>query len=154
MLATRDLIWAAAAGALIPIMAILNARLGQVLGSPLHAPVVLFVIGLVIVLAMAVLWSKSGIDLGKLREAHPADLVGGAIVAFYVVSATILAPKIGVGNFIVFAVSAQVISSAAIDHYGMFGAAVRPLTAVKIGGILLLIAGIAITQLADTKSGA
>lgn len=41
-MSTRLLLWAAAAGALIPVMAVLNSRLGKAIGEGLHAPVVLF----------------------------------------------------------------------------------------------------------------
>lgn len=37
-------LWAAAAGALIPVMAVLNARLGRSLGAPSYAAVALFAV--------------------------------------------------------------------------------------------------------------
>jgi transporter family-2 protein len=80
------------------------------------------------------------------------DYLGGLVVAFYVVSATLLAPRMGVGNFIICAVSAQILSAMVVDHFGLFGAAVRPLNLLRGIGVVLLLAGILITQLGDPKN--
>ena len=87
----------------------------------------------------------------KLAFVQPADLAGGLIVAFYVVSATLVAPRFGVGNLILFAMVAQIVFSAAIDHYGLLGVPVRPVSVVRIGGLLLMTAGLVITQFANSK---
>src|SRR5262245_35138934 len=132
-------------------MAILNARLGRALGSALHAPVVLFVVGLSAAIVCALWLTHSWPDLRQLANARLADYTGGLIVAFYVVTATLLAPRIGVGNFIVLAVSGQIFSSALIDHFGLFGAATRPLDLLRIGGMALVVIGIVLTQLPVSK---
>ena len=146
------LAWGFAAGAFIPVMAILNARLGRALGEPLHASVLLMCVALVAAVLCAALLTRGLPDIGKLGSARPIDYLGGLVVAFYVVSATLLAPRMGVGNFIICAVSAQILSAVTIDHFGLFGAAVRPLDLVRAGGILLLVAGVLVTQLAGQKA--
>jgi transporter family-2 protein len=145
------LAWGFVAGAFIPVMAILNARLGRALGEPLHASVFLMCVGLIAAVLCAAFLTKGLPDLGRLGSARPADYLGGLVVAFYVVSATLLAPRMGVGNFIICAVSAQILSAVVIDHFGLFGAAVRPLDLVRTGGILLLLAGVLVTQLGNQK---
>jgi len=65
-------------------------------------------------------------------------------------SATLLAPQLGVGNFIMFAVVAQVMVSAVIDHFGLLGVMVREINAMKLLGIAVLILGLVITQLANS----
>jgi transporter family-2 protein len=39
-----------------------------------------------------------------------------------------------------------------IDHFGLFGATVRPVNMVRVAGILILLSGLFITQLANAKS--
>lgn len=151
-MSARLLIWAALAGAFIPVMAIMNSRLGKTIGESLHAPVIAFTIGLVLTVIFSFVFTKSFPDLSQLPKANLIDYLGGFIICFYVFSATLLAPRIGVANFIVCAVSAQIIVSVLIDNYGLFGAAVRPVSLVRIGGIALLLLGLVITQLADSKS--
>lgn len=151
MLSVRYALWSAAAGALIPVMAVLNARLGRSLGDPLHAPVVLFGVGLLACAAVALALTGGLPAPAKLLSVQPADLAGGLIVAFYVISATIVAPRFGVGNLILFAMVAQIVFSAAIDHFGLFGVPVRPINLMRVGGLLLLTVGLVITQFADAK---
>jgi transporter family-2 protein len=48
-------------------------------------------------------------------------------VAFYVLSITYIAPTFGVGNAVFFVLLGQLVSAAIIDHFGLFGAQVKPL---------------------------
>ncbi len=147
----RFALWAAAAGALIPVMAVLNGRLGRGLGEPLHAPVILFVVGLLACVMTALLTTRALPNPAALADANLLNLAGGLIVAFYVISATLLAPRFGVGNFILFAMVAQIIISALIDHFGWFGVMPRPVNLMRAGGVALLLLGLVITQLANDK---
>ena len=150
---SRYALWAALAGGLIPIMAVLNARLGRALGEAFHAPMILFVVALSASVLVGLSTKPVMPNLGGLLDASPIDLIGGLIVCFYVLSATLLAPKLGVGNFIMFAVVAQVITSAVIDHFGLLGVVVCEINAMRILGIAVLILGLVITQIAnDSKN--
>ena len=142
----RLALWAALAGGLIPLMAVINARLGKSLGDALFAPMVLFLLALSLSVGLALVLSSSRLDWNALSQAQPIDFAGGLIVCFYVVSATLLAPRMGVGNFILFAVVAQIVVATCIDHFGLLGAAVRELSTVRAIGIGLLISGLFVTQ--------
>ena len=87
----------------------------------------------------------------NLQNLAPFDFGAGVIVAFYVISATVLAPKIGVANFIVMAVSSQILFSLMIDHFGLFGAPVKPVNMAQLFGAVMLLIGLATTQLASSK---
>ena len=152
MTPVRLLIWAALAGAFIPVMAILNGRLGKSMGEALHASVILFGVGFLFCLTVALVLTKSLPHATDLANAKPIEYLGGFIVGFYVISATLLAPRIGLANFIVCAVSAQIIISVVIDHFGLLGAMVRPVSVTRLVGIGLLIAGIIVTQISDDSS--
>ena len=152
MTPVRLLIWAALAGAFIPVMAILNGRLGKSMGEALHASVILFGVGFLFCLTVALVLTKSLPHAPDLANAKPIEYLGGFIVGFYVISATLLAPRIGLANFIVCAVSAQIIISVVIDHFGLLGAMVRPVSMTRLIGIGLLIAGIIVTQISDSAS--
>lgn len=142
-------LWAFAAGALIPLMAILNAGLARAVGGPVQAAVILFTVGLVTSLLVAVAATRSIPELPTIVRIPPAQFAGGVIVAFYVLSITFLAPRFGVGNAILFAVTAQLISSAVIDHYALAGASLRPLTSIRVLGLAIVIVGLVLTQIAD-----
>ena len=145
------LIWASLAGAFIPLIGILNARVGRALGEPLYATVLVFLVAICIALLTSAVFGRVGPSLQNLENLGPLDYGAGFIVAFYVISATVLAPKIGVANFIVMAVSSQILFSLMIDHFGFFGAPVKPVNLIQLFGAVLLLGGLAITQLAGTR---
>lgn len=145
--------WAFAAGALIPLMAILNAWLARATGGFVQATVLLFAIGLVASLVLAAVVSARIPNFTTLIGVAPRQYAGGLIVAFYVVSITFLAPRFGVGNAILLAVTAQRLTSAAIDHYALAGAALRPLTTVRGIGLAIVVLGVVITQVGDRIFG-
>lgn len=155
MMSVRYAVWASMAGMFIPVMAVLNARLGRALGEPLHAAFVLFAVGLLATgVASLALTGVASLALtgrlpspASLRLVAPIDFAGGAIVGFYIFSITLLAPRFGVGNAILFVMTAQLFTSAMIDHFGWFDAAARPMTALRAGGLALLLAGLWISQL-------
>ena len=132
------------AGIGIPILAALNAALGTRLGSPAAAATVLFLIALGSAGLVFVLTGAQG--LSKLAAAPKHLLLAGVLIAFYVLSVTYIAPHFGVGNAVFFVLLGQLISAAAIDHFGLFGAQVSTLGAARLGGIALMAAGVWLTQ--------
>jgi bacterial/archaeal transporter family-2 protein len=142
--------WAALAGAFIPVMAALNARLGRVLGEPMHAVWCLFAVGLAAASVLSLAVSGRLPSVAALRDVPPMGLAGGLIVGFYVVSVTLLVPRLGVGPTILFAVSAQILTSALIDHFGLLGMPLRPIGTARALGMALLIVGLATAQLSPS----
>ncbi|CAD0183630.1 hypothetical protein RUESEDTHA_00504 [Ruegeria sp. THAF57] len=136
-----------AAGIGVPILAALNAALGKLIGSPTTAAVILFAIAF-LSSALVMLLFPGVSALSKVTDAPKHLLLGGVLIAFYVLSITHVAPHFGVGNAVFFVLVGQLISAAAIDHFGLFGAQVAPLTWIRAGGIAVMAVGVAITQLA------
>ena len=134
-----------AAGIGIPVLAALNAALGQRLGAPVAASVILFLVALFAAIAMLVLTGTAP-ALAKAASAPKHLYLAGLLVAFYVLSITYVAPHFGVGNAVFFVLLGQLISAAAIDHFGLFGAQVSPLSLTRAGGIGLMAAGVWLTQ--------
>ncbi|WP_121630946.1 DMT family transporter [Tropicibacter alexandrii] len=132
------------AGIGIPILAALNAALGQRLGSPTAAAVILFAVAMLASLAFWAIRGSGGFT--NVPDAPKHLFAGGLFVAFYVLSVTFIAPKIGVGNAVFFVLIGQLISSAAIDHFGLFGARISPLETKRALGIAVMALGVWITQ--------
>ncbi len=133
-----------AAGFGVPILAALNAALGVRLGSPAAAAAILFCVALG---ATLVVLAFTGI--APLRAAIHAPkhlMLAGLLVAFYVLSITYVAPRFGVGNAVFYVLLGQLISAAAIDHFGLFGAQISPLSLTRAAGIALMAAGVFVTQ--------
>ncbi len=127
-----------ATGVGIPIMAALNSGLGARLGNPWAAGFLLFVLG-------AAISGAALIVLGLPKQgwfgAPPLYYAGGVLVAFYVLSVTWTAPRIGVANAVFFVLVGQIAAAATIDQFGLFGAIKSPLTGLRCLGIALMLAG-------------
>ena len=66
-MSTRLLIWASLAGAFIPVMAILNSRLGKTLGENFHAPVIAFMVAITLGTTFSFIATKSLPDITQLQ---------------------------------------------------------------------------------------
>lgn len=142
-------VWAFAAGALIPLMAILNGGLARATGGTVQATVLLFAIGLLASLVLAFATEAHIPAIHTLARIALPQYAGGVIVAFYILSITFLAPRFGVSNAILFAVTAQLLTSALIDHFALAGATLRSLTTMRAVGLFIVVAGVVITQVSD-----
>ncbi|WP_425230747.1 DMT family transporter [Sphingomonas sp.] len=129
-----------ATGIGIPLMATLNAGLGQHLGSPAAATAALFAGGL---LLSCLTLAFTGLPRAGSVAATPAYLYAGAVfVVFYILSITWAAPRIGVGNAVFFVLLGQLIAAAAIDHLGLFGALRTAITARRVLGLTVMAVGV------------
>jgi bacterial/archaeal transporter family-2 protein len=133
------------AGIGIPVLAALNAALGQRLGSPAAAAAILFVVALVPTL---IILRVSGGSLSGALSAPPHLFLAGLLVAFYVLSITWIAPHFGVGNAVFFVLVGQLLSAAVIDQFGLFGARQIPLDPIRVAGLGLMGVGVFLTQIA------
>lgn len=133
-----------AAGIGIPVLAALNARLGANIGGPAAAASVLFVVAFAAAATATLVTGPAA--LTRLAGQPPHLFLAGLLVAFYVLSVTWIAPAFGVGNAVFLVLMGQVISAAAIDHFGLFGARVVPMTGLRAAGLASMAAGLALIQ--------
>lgn len=133
------------AGFGIPVLATLNAQLGGRIASPAVAATVLFAVAFAAALAAAV--STTGLSPLTLLPGQPIHLfTAGLFIAFYVLAVTYVAPRFGVGNAIMCVLFGQMIAASAIDHFGLFGALVKPFSPLRGAGITLMALGLALFQ--------
>lgn len=131
------------AGMVLPLQAAINAQLRYVLGSPLLAALVSFGVGTAALAICAA--SVVRLPLADGRAALQAPWwvwSGGLLGAFYVLTAVFVAPRLGAAALMALALAGQLIAALAMDHYGWFGLAVHPLSALRGVGVVLLVAGV------------
>jgi transporter family-2 protein len=133
------------AGIGIPVLAVLNAQLGHRIGSPAAAATVLFAVA-VLAAGATMLLAGGPAPLRLIPDQPPYLLSAGLLVAFYVLSITWIAPRFGIGNAIFCVLLGQMMSAATIDHFGLFGAMVKPLSLVRASGIGLMVLGVLLIQ--------
>ena len=133
-----------AAGLGIPILASLNAALGQFIGSPVVAVIVL--LGVAFLSICLISLTTNNFPMTKLIEAPKHLFVAGFFVVFYMLSVTAIAPHFGIGNAIFFVLLGQLISAAFIDHFALFGSSGSALTLTRAIGLVLMSLGVWLTQ--------
>jgi len=134
-------------GALLPIQAILNTRLGKQTGGPLMGSLLSFIVGLICLLVLNLVTNTSAVVNLKPATVMPWYIwLGGFLGAIFVGYITWVNQQQGVALTFALVVSGQVFCSLVIDHFGLLGSAVRTITLEKILGAVLIIAGIVLIK--------
>ena len=132
-------------GGLAPIQGSLNAQMGRLLGHPLRGTLMNFVVGGVVLLAILV--SAVGFpERENLAKAPWYLYSAGFIGVLFVTLLLALIPEIGALRVLAAVVVGQLIVSAAIDHWGFLQVPVQAMSASRIGGMALLLAGLYLIQ--------
>ena len=121
-----------------------QGRLGDRVGS-LEAVATAAVIGGVIAVTALLLLRRS---LGGVSDAVGGpkwQLLGGVMSVFIILAITVAGPRIGVVATTAFLIAAQFALATAIDKYGWFGVERVAVTWPRVAGIVLLLAGAALT---------
>jgi transporter family-2 protein len=140
------LLLALAAGVLLPVQAGVNAQLRSVVGSPLTAALVSFLVGTAGLGTAAVILRAPT----ALRAAWAVSpwwfWIGGLIGALYVVATIVLAPRLGAATLVAAVVAGQMIASLLLDQYGLLGFPTHPMNGLRVLGAALVIVGVILVQ--------
>lgn len=86
-----------------------------------------------------------------LRAAPASSWIAGLLIGFYALSATVIIPRFGAGNFVGFILLAQLVTAAAVDQWGLFGMVRQPAGAAKLAGFALILGGLALVQVGSVR---
>ncbi len=128
-------------GAILPIQAGINAKMGDAVNDPIYGALISFVVGLIGLAIYAVVTKVDFATISNLRTADWTVWTGGLMGAFYVVATIILVPKIGAALTFGLIVAGQMLVSVILDHYGLLGVPIQPINWQRVLGILMLIGG-------------
>lgn len=81
-----------------------------------------------------------------LRGIAPGFAVTGMLATPYLLGASYLTPRLGIGLFLAAIIAGQLGGAVALDHVGAFGATPRPVDPLRLAGIALLLAGVALMR--------
>jgi bacterial/archaeal transporter family-2 protein len=133
-------------GILLPVQAGVNAQLRTVLGQPLAAALVSFLVGTA-ALALGATLGRTPLPIGTALGTSPWwHWVGGLIGAVYVAGAIVLAPRLGAATLTAAVVSGQMLASIVLDHFGWVGFPVHEITPQRLIGAGLIIGGVMLVQ--------
>jgi bacterial/archaeal transporter family-2 protein len=121
----------------------INAQLRSVVGNPVMATLISFLVGTIVIVIYLGLFERASFSsLSQLKTMPLYKWSGGIIGALYVCSVIILAPKIGAANMLGLIVAGQMILAIILDHFGLLGFAQHGVNLYRALGTILLIMGV------------
>ena len=135
-------------GVLFPLQAAVNAALARGVGGPVAATLISFGVGFVCLCAINAAAFRQW-PSGASLAAQPLALLvlGGALGATYLGANVFLQPRLGAASTLAFVIAGQLAGALALDRAGLFGLAVRDLSAGRIAGAVLVLVGAALVRL-------
>lgn len=95
----------------------------------------------------AVVFVATGVLLAWAIAGLPLFFVfTGMLAAPYLVGASYLTPRLGVGLFLGSIIAGQLLGGLLIDHFGAFGTAPRPIDAMRLLGVAALFLGVVLIR--------
>ncbi|QYM95618.1 DMT family transporter [Dickeya ananatis] len=139
-----------AAGLGITLQTTVNSQLARGLGGdPVTAALFSFAAGAFSLGLYSLLRGGLFTSLAVIPSQPLWSLTGGLIGACALFSYVVLAPKIGFSALLGLAIAGQLLSSQVIDHFGLLGAIRRPVSVIKLSGLLIMLSGLAISLFGD-----
>ncbi|WP_082512452.1 DMT family transporter [Afipia sp. Root123D2] len=140
--------WSVLAGIGIPLIGVLNSGIARSVGNPFAATAVMFAVAALVAFGLTL--PLYGLPtIAQLGSAPPISYGAGLLIGLYVLSATVIIPRFGAASFIAFILAAQVLTSAVIDQFGLFGMERRPIDITKLAGLVVIVSGIAIMEIGN-----
>ncbi|WP_010490592.1 DMT family transporter [Pseudomonas sp. S9] len=129
------------AGTCLPLQAGINGQLAKQVSSVLAASLISFAVGTTALLLL-VLAQREVPSLGALKGLTWWHWCGGMLGVMFIATAAFAGPRVGAVLFMALGIAGQLTMAGNPDHFGWAGFKEAPISAGKIGGLLLFVAGI------------
>jgi transporter family-2 protein len=138
------------AGAVLPVQGAINGLLRIDIGAPFIVGTISFAVAtlsmaLVLLVTMAVTYAPKP-QLRGLARMPWWGWLGALCGATYVTTVFTAIPVIGTAAAVGLTVAGQQIASLFVDRYGLFRLPIREISSVRLGGVALLLIGVAMIQ--------
>lgn len=133
------------AGAMLPVQAGLNAKVGKALESPVHASFLSFVIGAA-ALALYLLVTRQPAQWQQWREVPAVAWSAGALGAVYVTVTILAFPRLGAPLTFGLIVAGQMLISLLLDHFKILVAVQNPVNFYRLLGVAFIVAGVVLIR--------
>jgi transporter family-2 protein len=142
--------WTLLAGAGIPLIGVLNSGVARSVGNPFAATAIMFAIAMIVAFGLTLPFYGHP-TVAQLGSAPPVSYAAGLLIGFYALSATIIIPRFGAASFVAFILIAQLVTSAVVDQFGLFGMPTRPIDLTRLVGLIVIATGIAIMEIDNLR---
>lgn len=142
------------AGVGLASQAAINSQLSKVVvGQPLIAALISFATGTLALFVVCLVKTNLWEGLQNLAGQPFWKFIGGPLGALVVFTTIFLAPKVGITNMLFFIIIGQLVAAMLIDHFGLIYMPVREITLCKLGGMLIVMAGLVLFFFGDKWFG-
>ncbi len=140
------LLFAVAAGAMLPFQFGINAQLSNWVGSPIRAAFISFLVGTIALLILSAFVRKPLPSLARLGDVPWWVWIGGLLGAFYVAGSIVTAPKLGAVTLAAAIVFGQTLASVLVDQFGWVGFKEQHASPGRLVGVLLVATGVVLVR--------
>jgi len=140
------LLFAVAAGAMLPFQFGLNAQLSNWVGGPIRAAFISFLVGTIALLIISAFVRKPLPSLARLGDVPWWVWIGGLLGAFYVAGSIVTAPKLGAVTLAAAIVFGQTLASVLVDQFGWVGFKEHHASPGRLVGVLLVATGVVLVR--------
>ena len=131
-------------GAALAVQVGINNGLRERMGHPIPAAVTSFGTGTLALIAFGLALRPPWPRPSNLSGGPWWIWLGGAVGAVYIMGAVTYSSKLGAAGWLGVVVTGQILTSVLLDHFGLVGFAVHPVSPWRAVGVVLLLAGAAI----------
>lgn len=135
-------------GGALSVQVGVNAQLRVAIGHPILAATASFVIGTVGLLLVLAAVRPTVPGWAQVARIPWWQWTGGLLGALYVAAAIVLAPRLGAAALLATIVAGQMLASLVLDHFGLFGFPVQPVSVLRVLAVVLIIGGVLLLQAA------
>lgn len=135
-------VFAIAAGAVNPVQSGANAQLHKSLGQPLWSGVAVYVTGLASILSLLAFVREPLLGIDTVRGVPWWAWTGGVVSIASTLTALTLAQRLGSGIFTGLSITASIVTSVVIDHFGWLGFKQHPMSLWRGLGCGLMVSGL------------
>ncbi len=130
------------AGMMAPLQAGLNGKMGRVIGDPVYAALISFLVGTIGLFCYAIVTRVEFASIRHAANIHWTVWSAGLLGAFYVTAIIIIAPKLGATLTFGLIIAGQLAMSVFLDHFGLLGIPMQSFSWQRLLGIALITAGV------------
>lgn len=135
-----------AAGASLALQQVLNAKLRVTLGSPWWAGFASYLVGMLLMLALASFAPGPRLSLALVSRTTLPVWSGGLFGAIFIITAILTVPRFGAATVLTLVVVGQMIGSLAFDQFGLLGLPQQSASPIRLIGAGVLIAGVVMVR--------
>ena len=127
-------------GIMMTTQGIINTVLANRVGT--YGSILILTLVNLLLIGLVVLFFPKSVSLEKLPGLDQWYLYLGGVLGVFILALTIsILPRIGATVGFIYIIIGQLIAALLIDHLGILGIATKPVTPVKIAGVILFLLG-------------